>query len=313
MNLLQTKLGFFIAATSLFLVHCSDNGSTSDASGGSNAKGGASSGGASSGGSANGGSANGGSTTGGSSSGGAANGGSSNGSGGASSGGSANGGGANGGGSQGGANTGGKASGGNSATGGGNAGGASGGAGTAGAAGSAGKGGGASAGAGGVSGGAGGGSGSGFTLTSSKLAPGGKFPTDNTCGGMDKSPPFTWSNPPSGTMSYALVLVDMTKSLNHWAVWDIPATTTSLTEALAAGATLTTPVGAKQIAGFNNSAKYVGPCPPDGTHTYVFTLYAIDVATLPNLTTSSSIANVITAIQAHDLASATLSGTSDGK
>lgn len=139
------------------------------------------------------------------------------------------------------------------------------------------------------------------------------FPTDFTCAGADKSPPFTWSNPPSGTMSFAMVLTDMSITFNHWVIWDIPGSTMMLPEALASGATLTNPDGAKQKQAFGSTVAYVGPCPSGQQHTYVFTLYAIDVATLPNVTTSTSFANIVTAIQAHDLASATLSGTSDAR
>ncbi len=112
-------------------------------------------------------------------------------------------------------------------------------------------------------------------------------------------------------MSYALVLHDTTMNVWHWALWDIPASTTSLPESLAATATLTTPPGAKQKS-FSGPA-YTGPCPGGATHTYVFTLYALDVATLPGVTTSSSVMAVDTAAQAHKVASATLSGMSDAK
>ena len=53
---------------------------------------------------------------------------------------------------------------------------------------------------------------------------------------------------------------------------------------------------------------YFGPCP--GTqHTYRFTVYAIDVATLPGIDTASSGDAVQAAILLNDLASATLTGT----
>lgn len=112
-------------------------------------------------------------------------------------------------------------------------------------------------------------------------------------------------------MSYALVLVDMSINATHWVLWDIPATTTSLAQGLPSGATLTDPAGAKQKPGFGSTVAYVGPCPNGMTHTYVFTLYALDVATLPNVTSSTSVANIVSAIQMHDLASATLSGMSN--
>jgi len=166
-------------------------------------------------------------------------------------------------------------------------------------------GGGSSAGAGGQAGGSSGG----FALTSSKLTAGTAFPTDFTCAGANHSPPFSWGPGPSATLSYALVLQDTNNNLNHWVLWDIPAASTTLSESLETTATLTMPAGAKQKA--YTGVAYRGPCPSGMVHTYKFTLYALDVATLPGLTTSSTPDAVVTAIQAHDVASATLSATSD--
>ncbi|MES1178503.1 MAG: YbhB/YbcL family Raf kinase inhibitor-like protein [Myxococcales bacterium] len=189
------------------------------------------------------------------------------------------------------------------------AGGASGGsaAGSSGAAGAAGGAGGSSAGAAGQAGG----SSAGFALTSAKLSAGTAFAADFTCAGADHSPPLAWTAGPSGTLSYALVLQDTNNMLNHWVLWDIPPATSSLSESLATTATLTTPAGAKQIAFQGNG--YMGPCPSGMLHTYVFTLYALDVAMLPGVTAASTTANVAAAIQMHDLASAALSATSDAK
>ena len=171
---------------------------------------------------------------------------------------------------------------------------------------------------GGSSGGAGGSGGGGsFTLMSSALAAGMKVPTEYACAMNSHpnppSPPFAWTAGPSATMSYALVMVDtsvMPNGFTHWVVWDIPAGTMMLPGALGGSATLTMPAGAKQAAG--SGMGYLAPCPPN-THTYVFTLYALDVATLPGVTTSTSTANLAAAIQMHDIASATFSVMSDGK
>ncbi|HEY3253992.1 MAG TPA: YbhB/YbcL family Raf kinase inhibitor-like protein, partial [Polyangiaceae bacterium] len=155
---------------------------------------------------------------------------------------------------------------------------------------------------GGSSAGAGGGGSGTFALTSSKLAAGMTFPTAYTCGGTNQSPPFAWTPGPSGTLSYALVLFDTDANYNHWAVWDMPPSTSMLPESFQKTGTITTPAGAKQTG-----TGYTGPCPPNNAvHSYVFTIYALDVATLPGVTTSSSAANVSAAIQMHDLASASL-------
>ena len=171
------------------------------------------------------------------------------------------------------------------------------------------SGGGTAGGRGGGPGGTGGG-GSSLTLTSTQLTEGATFMAVNTCAGDNHSPPLTWTGtPPSGTMSYAVVLLDTSNSFNHWAIFDIPTTTTSLPEDLPTTATLTTPVSAKQ-RGVQGSG-YFGPCPNGQNHIYRFTVYAIDVATLPGITASSTPAQVVTAIMQHDLASGSLSGMSN--
>lgn len=174
---------------------------------------------------------------------------------------------------------------------------------------------GSSAGSGG-SAGTGGGSSGGFTLSSSKLAPGAMFATEYTCasGNAGKSIPLTWTAGPSGTLSYAIVMLDtdvMPNGFYHWVVWDIPAGTTSLPEGLATDAMLSMPAGAKQKGG--QGSGYLGPCPNGMSHTYKFTVYAMDVATLPGAMTSMMTSALATAVETHDLASATFSGVSDAK
>jgi Raf kinase inhibitor-like YbhB/YbcL family protein len=112
-------------------------------------------------------------------------------------------------------------------------------------------------------------------------------------------------------MSWGIALVDMTNGFVHWTMWDItPATTMSLTGNLAKTATITTPVMAKQTNRFGSSG-YFGPCPSGSTHTYVFEVYALDVATLPGLAANASTDTVRNAMMTHKLASGTLSGTSN--
>src|SRR6478735_8366313 len=180
-------------------------------------------------------------------------------------------------------------------------------------------GGGASAGSGGsgsgggpTAGAAGQGGAGAFSLTSSKLIAGMAFPTEFTCASNpNHSPPLTWTPGPSAALSYALVLLDTNNSFNHWVVWDIPPSTLMLPESLPTTAMLTMPAGAKQASG--QGMGYLGPCPSGMTHTYKFTIYALDVATLPGVMTSTSTANLAAAIEMHDIASASLSATSDAK
>lgn len=148
-----------------------------------------------------------------------------------------------------------------------------------------------------------------FVLTSSAYAEGGAIPVANSCKGANESPPLAWSGAPGGTMSYALTFVDKSNNLVHAAMYDIPASASSLAAAIPNVANPPTPAGMKQVKAYDNTTfGYKGPCP--GTvHTYTFTLYAVDVAALPGVTTNSTRAQVITALAGHTLATATLTGT----
>jgi len=128
------------------------------------------------------------------------------------------------------------------------------------------------------------------------------------------SPALSWTAGPSGTMSYAIVFKDVTPAFNntmHWIIYDIPATATSLPMNVPAGAMVTMPAGAKQGLNYSRQPKWAGPCAPFGMNTYQFTLYAVDVATLPGLAASPMGAEVETALEgSHKLATATLRITS---
>jgi len=271
-----------IAFTAFGALHCSSSSDGNNGSAGSTAQAGSSVGGSAAGGAVNGGGPSGGSPAGGAPAGGAAAGGA-----------SAAGTGGNGAAGVGGASSAGATQGGSGGMGAGSGGQATGG--------------GSSAGQGGQGGGGG------FALTSSKLTAGMAFPPEFTCAGADHSPPFTWTPGSSTALSYALVLHDTFKTppFNHWVLWDLPPSTTSLPESLETTATLTTPPGAKQKS--YSGSGYAGPCPMGAEHTYVFTLYALDVATLPGVSASSMPDALVSAIQAHDLASATLTATSNAK
>lgn len=114
-----------------------------------------------------------------------------------------------------------------------------------------------------------------FTLTSSAFHDGAAIPSTFTCDGDNTPPPLTWSNPPDGTRSFALILDDPDAphgTFTHWLLYDIPRGTNELTEH-PSGTTLRNDFG---------KAGYGGPCPPPrhGPHRYFFTLYAVDVPSL---------------------------------
>jgi Raf kinase inhibitor-like YbhB/YbcL family protein len=150
-----------------------------------------------------------------------------------------------------------------------------------------------------------------LTLTSTMLTNAGTFLPPHTCAGANQSLPLAWTAGPAGTQSYAIVLLDTDNTRYHWAIWNIAPTVTALPEGLPAGASITTPVSAMQAMTGAGTPSYQGPCPNGTVHTYVFTAYALDVATLPGIATGSMAQVVSAAIQGHVLASGTLSGTSN--
>ena len=109
-----------------------------------------------------------------------------------------------------------------------------------------------------------------FTLTTEAFLDNGALPTLYTCDSKNISPQLSWANPPAKTQSFALIFVDPTASTDKkylWALYNIPATTTSLDEGITS-----LPEGTLQ-----GKTSYIGPCPAKGSvHTYVFTLYALD-------------------------------------
>jgi Raf kinase inhibitor-like YbhB/YbcL family protein len=89
----------------------------------------------------------------------------------------------------------------------------------------------------------------------------------------------------------------------HWVVFNIPAAAMGLPES--AGVSL--PAGALQGKNSSGSAKYMGPCPPSGTHRYFFKLYALD--TMMTLSADANKADLLKAMDGHILAQGELMGT----
>src|ERR1700722_8201049 len=61
----------------------------------------------------------------------------------------------------------------------------------------------------------------------------GAIPVDFTCDGADRSPQLTWSAPPSGTKSFAILALDPDSvggEFIHWVAYNIHGDATSLPE-----------------------------------------------------------------------------------
>ncbi len=145
-------------------------------------------------------------------------------------------------------------------------------------------------------------------LTSPDFPAGGKIPKELTCDGADRSPQLSWTPPPSGTESFALIADDPDASVMiwvHWVIYDLPASATSLPR----GAQKTEHLadGSKQGRNDFKRIGYGGPCPPAGKpHRYFFKLYALDKKL--GLASGATKQEVERAMQGHIVAQAELMG-----
>jgi Raf kinase inhibitor-like YbhB/YbcL family protein len=148
-----------------------------------------------------------------------------------------------------------------------------------------------------------------FQLTSTAFEADGAIPVKYSCAGANISPGLTWTDPPTGTQSYVLIVDDPDASAAtpavHWLVYAIPAMQRGLEENTLRKATL--PNNVKQ--GKNSAGKvgYGGPCPDPGkVHHYFFKLYALDYT--PDLKAKMKITDVEAALKDHVLAKSELIG-----
>jgi hypothetical protein len=130
----------------------------------------------------------------------------------------------------------------------------------------------------------------------------------NTCNGANTSPELAWTGAPAAAKSWAIVLTDKSNNLVHWVIYDVPGTSAGLPANVEKAYQPANVQGAKQTTSYQPATRgYLGPCPPT-EHTYQFALYALDVATLPNVTMSSTRTDAETEIKKHVVATATLTG-----
>jgi Raf kinase inhibitor-like YbhB/YbcL family protein len=143
-----------------------------------------------------------------------------------------------------------------------------------------------------------------FQLASPAFADGADIPAVYTCDGPNRSPALHWTGAPAGTQSFSLIVDDPDapiRTFTHWVLFDIPATQDDLPEGFQPGQ-----VGTSGRNDFGRTG-YGGPCPPAGTHRYLFTLYALDVPSL-GLKEGASRAEVERAMQGHVLGRGQLMG-----
>jgi len=125
-----------------------------------------------------------------------------------------------------------------------------------------------------------------FTLTSNGFKDGERLPqkfagsnkANPNCVGENISPELTISNPPEGTKSFALLMLDPEgrppAGVSHFVAYGIPASVASFAEGELSKS------GDKFVGGIGTLKQsiYLGPCtPPGAPHHYIITLIATDL------------------------------------
>lgn len=146
-----------------------------------------------------------------------------------------------------------------------------------------------------------------LSLTSKAFANGGPIPAQYTCDGSGQSPALSWSDPPPGTRSFALVIEDPdapSGTFRHWGLFDIPASARSIEPGQRIG---------NEVANDFGKPGYGAPCPPKGQlHHYRLRLFALAIDRL-NMVPNAKVIDVENAAQSHAIAEGDLIGTYERK
>ena len=145
-------------------------------------------------------------------------------------------------------------------------------------------------------------------LISAAFRPGETIPREYTADGRNVPPPLQWTEPPTGTRSFALVCEDPDAprgTFTHWTLFNVPREVRELTEEASAEEVLAN--GATQGGNDFGKVGYGGPAPPaDKPHRYFFKLYALD--TLLALDAGATKDQLLEAIRGHQLAEGRIFG-----
>jgi Raf kinase inhibitor-like YbhB/YbcL family protein len=146
-------------------------------------------------------------------------------------------------------------------------------------------------------------------ITSPLFANNQYVPVNHTCKGPNTNPPLEFHEIPAGTKSLVLMIEDVdapSKPWVHWLVFNIPPTSTRCERGQI-------PDGSTEGLCNGGTFGYEGPCPKyfQGTHHYLFRLYALD--TLLDLPAESDRKAILPAMESHILGEAQLIGLADGE
>lgn len=161
----------------------------------------------------------------------------------------------------------------------------------------------------------------GFTLTSTDITDGQPLKTAQVsgimgAGGRDVSPQLSWSGFPETTRSFAVTVFDpdapTASGFWHWAVANLPATTTDLPAGVGDGSSL--PGDTLTLRNDAGLARFVGAAPPagHGYHRYFVAVHALDVEKL-DIGADASPAYLGFNVFMHAIARAVIHGTYEQK
>jgi len=130
-----------------------------------------------------------------------------------------------------------------------------------------------------------------FPVTSTDITDGQPLSSEQVsgifgAGGQDISPQLSWREFPAETKSFAVTVYDpdapTASGFWHWAVANIPASTTELPSGAGDDAGSGLPSGAVQLTNDASLKRYLGAAPPEGhgKHRYFAVVHALDVETL---------------------------------
>ncbi|MEK9160273.1 MAG: YbhB/YbcL family Raf kinase inhibitor-like protein [Patescibacteria group bacterium] len=130
-----------------------------------------------------------------------------------------------------------------------------------------------------------------------------EIPSHYTCDGQNISPPLMIDSVPAAAQTLAIIVYDPdapSGDFVHWIIWNISPINKQLSENVFIP---------EATQGINDFAKpgWGGPCPPSGSHRYVFRLFALDTTLdLPDTATKLELK---AAMEAHVLEEAQFTST----
>ena len=138
-----------------------------------------------------------------------------------------------------------------------------------------------------------------LTISSPAFSEWEEIPIKYSCKGENINPPLHIGSIPPGTKSLAIIIEDPdapSGAFDHWVVWNIPPV-----KDIEENANTGTPGGNSK-----NQLGYTGPCPPAGTHRYLFKVYALD--SMLDMPVGTHKKNLLESMKEHVLAGGELVG-----